>query len=85
MLGSFKKIKIKLDLLTEIDMLLMVEKCIRGEICHWTYRHGKTNNKYMTNYDENKESLYLKYLAVNKLSVNDFKWVEFKWSINLIS
>ena len=32
----------------------------------------------MTNYDENKESLYLKYLAVNKLSVNDFKWVEFK-------
>ena len=31
---ALKKIKIKLDLLTDIDMLLMVEKCIRGGMCH---------------------------------------------------
>ena len=31
---TFKKTKVKLDLLTDIDMLLMVKKCIRGGICH---------------------------------------------------
>ena len=30
---AFKKTKVKSDLLTDIDMLLMVEKGIRGEIC----------------------------------------------------
>ena len=32
--AALKKTKIKLDLLTDIDLLLMVEKCTRGEICH---------------------------------------------------
>ena len=32
-----KNTKIKLDLLTDIDMLLMVEKGIRGGICHSIY------------------------------------------------
>ena len=40
-------------------MLLMVKKCIRGGICHSIYRYAKANNKYMKNYDENKESSYL--------------------------
>ena len=40
-------------------MLLMVEKSIRGGICHSIYRYEKANNKYMKNYDENKESSYL--------------------------
>ena len=31
--AALKKTKAKLDLLTDLDMLLMVEKCIRGEIC----------------------------------------------------
>ena len=31
-------------------MLLMVEKGIRGGICHSIYRHAKANNKYMKNY-----------------------------------
>ena len=34
---ALKKTKVKLDLLTDIDMLLMVEKCIRGGICHSIY------------------------------------------------
>ena len=42
-------------------MLLMVEKGIRGRICHFINRYGKANNKYMKDYNENKESLYLKY------------------------
>ena len=40
-------------------MLLMVEKGIRGGICHSVYKYAKANNKYMKNYDKNKESSYL--------------------------
>ena len=54
MARSFKKTKIKLDLLTDIDMLSFVEKCIRGGICHSIYRYEKPNNKYMKDYDKNK-------------------------------
>ena len=42
-------------------MLLMVEKGIRGGICHSIYRYAKVNNKYMKDYDKNKESLYIHY------------------------
>ena len=47
-----KKTKVKLKLLTEIDMLLMVEKGIRDGICQVIHRHAKVNNKYMENYDK---------------------------------
>ena len=43
-------------------MLLMFEKGIRGAICHAIHRYAKANNKYMKNYDKNKELLYLLYL-----------------------
>ena len=68
-----------------IDMLLMVEKGIRGVICHAVHQYAKAINKYMKDYDENKESSYLKYWDVNslygwamlqKLSVNKFEWIE---------
>ena len=42
-----KKAKLKLDLLTDINTLLMVEKGIRGRICHSIYQYAKSNNKYM--------------------------------------
>ena len=50
-----KNTKIKLDLLTDIDMLLMVEKGIRGGICHSIYWYSKADNKYMKDYPKNKE------------------------------
>ena len=45
--AALKKTKVKLSLLTDIDMLLMVEKGIRGETCRSIYRYAKANNKYM--------------------------------------
>ena len=66
-------------------MLLIVEKGIRGEICHAVYWYVKANSKYMKDYDKNKESLYLKFWDVNdlygwemsqKLPVSNFKWIE---------
>ena len=69
--AALKNIKVKLDLFIDIDMLLMVEKGIRGGICHLTYRYAKANNKYMKNYDKNNESPYLQYWDVNSL----YGWV----------
>ena len=44
-------ILLKIDILTDIDMLLMVEECIRGGLCHAVYRYVKAENKYMKDYD----------------------------------
>ena len=63
----FKKTEVKLDLLTDIDMLLMVEKGIRGGICHSIYQYAKANNKCMKDYDKNKELSDLQYRDVNNL------------------
>ena len=63
-------------------MLLMVAKGIRGGICHAILRYAKTNNKYMKDYDNNKELSSLKYQHVKnlygqamlqKLPVNNFE------------
>ena len=50
--AALKKKKIKLDLLTRIDMSLLVEKGVRGGICHSIYQYPKANNKYMKDYDK---------------------------------
>ena len=72
-------------------MLLMVEKGIKGGICHPIYRYAKANNKYIKDYDKNKESSYLKYRDVNnlygwamsqKLPVNNFEWIEDTFQFN---
>ena len=54
--ACLKKTGVKLELLTDTDMLLMFEKGIRGGMCQATYRYAKADNKYVKNYDENKES-----------------------------
>ena len=56
-----EKTGVRLEMLADIDMLLMVEKRIRGRICHTIHRHAKANNKYMKNYDKNMESSYFMY------------------------
>ena len=46
-------------------MLVMVEKGIRGGICHAVHRYAKADNKCIKNYDKNKESPYIEYLDAN--------------------
>ena len=58
--AAFKKTKVKLELLTDINMLLMVEKWIRGGIILAIHGYKKAN-KYMKDCEANKESPYLKY------------------------
>ena len=82
-----KKTDVKLELLTNVDMLFMVQKGIKYGICHAIHRYAKANNKYIKNYDKNKESLYIQYLDANnlyewamsqKMPVNGFKWKKIK-------
>ena len=61
MTSSFKKAELKLELFTDTYMLLMAEKGIRAGICHATDSYAKAKNKYMKEYDKNKESPYIKY------------------------
>ena len=83
--ACLKKTNIELELLTDYDMLLMVEEGIRGGICHAIHRYAKANNKYMKNYNNNEETSYIQYLDANnlygwamskKLTVNGFRWLD---------
>ena len=53
--ACLKKTGEKLELITDYDMILMIEKGIRGGICQATHSYAKAN-KYMKNYDKNNES-----------------------------
>ena len=67
MASVLKKTNVNLELLTDIDMLLMIEAGIRGRMCQPIHRFAKTNNKYMKNYDKSIESSHLMYLDANNL------------------
>ena len=66
-------------------MFLTYEQGIRGGICNKVYSYAEANNKYMKNYDKNKESSFLMHVDENnlygwamskKLPVDGFKWVD---------
>ena len=63
--AALEKAQVKSDLITDIYMLLIIKKGIRGRICNAAHHYGKANNKYMQDYDENKQSSYLNYQDVN--------------------
>ena len=82
--ACLKKTGVELELLTDYDMLLMIEEGIRGGTCLDVHRYAKANNRYMKDYDKSKESSYIQYLDANnlygaamseKLPINGFKWV----------
>ena len=65
--ACLKKTGVKLELLTYVDMLLMVEKGIREGICHPILRYAKANNKYMKDYNKDEEEQFLQYDDANNL------------------
>ena len=74
-----------LELLHDYDMLMMFECGIRGGITHISKRYAEANNKYMKNYDSDKETTFIQYLDANNLygwamsqhlPTNGFKWMK---------
>ena len=75
--AALKKSRDKLDFLTDIDILLTVERGIRGWIFHSIYRYAKANSKYMKNCNKNWDvnDLY-GWTMSQKLLVNNFEWIK---------
>ena len=57
----------ELDLISDIDMHLFIEKGMRGGLSYIAKRHSEANNKYMKCYDSSKESICITYLDANNL------------------
>ena len=77
--------KAEIELLTDVDMLMMIEKGIRGGMTSCNLRYCKANNKYLDDWDESEESTFISYLDVNNLygyalsqplPIKGFKWID---------
>ena len=94
--ACLRETQVELELLHDQDMLLMVEKGIRGGVSMISNRYGKANNKYMTKekdgeeYDPSKPSTYIPYLDANnlygwamsrKLPTDGFQWMT-RWQLD---
>ena len=83
--ACLKMTEVKLELLSDVDMLLMIEKGIRGGVSMVSKRFARANNKYMGDkFDREKVSRYIQYLDANnlygmamsmKLPTHRFKWM----------
>ena len=84
--AMLKMTKVKLELMTDINMYQFIEKGMRGGVFYIANRYGKANNKYMEGYDEKKPSKYIMYLDANNLYCWDMSqylpYGSFKWLSN---
>lgn len=83
--AMLKMTKIELEIVKDIDIIMFIEKGIRGGLTQCSKRYAEANNKYMNTYDKNKSSTFLMYYDINAmyswammqyLPYKDIKWVD---------
>ena len=81
-----KSTEVSLELITDPDMYLFIEKGLRGGISMVSHRHARANNRYMQNYDPEQPTSFLQYLDANNLygwamsqpmPTRNFGWVDY--------
>ena len=81
--GMLKTNKVRIELFTDIDMIKITQKAIRGGLTQVVERHAVTNHKYLPSYDKSKKSIFLQYLDASnlygdakshKLPLDGYKW-----------
>ena len=65
--AMLKYTEAKLDLISDPDMYLMIEKGIRGGVSSCMKRYSEANHKYLDNYDPKKPNKHILYLDANNL------------------
>ena len=80
-----KMTKVELEKISDPDMHVFIERCMRGGISYVNKRFSKANNEYCPDYDKNKPKVYINYHDMNNLygdamsqylPYGGFKWVE---------
>lgn len=83
--AMLKHTKVNIELLTDVDMLLFIERGVCGGISQCSKRYSKANNKYMNEFDPNNETKFIVYLDANNLygysmmqtlPLNGFSWCD---------
>ena len=78
----FSMNKVELDLISDVDMYLSFQKCMKGDVSYIFKRRSKANNKYLTSYDPKKQQNMLRtknnlccYAMSKSLLTNGFNWL----------